>query len=159
MKVKAVPLTAAAFRPYGQVLEASEAGEHRREYAANAFNSRAQARLNTVYMKATVASGTVPVKLLERHPFSNQMFVPMNGTRNLVCVCPSDADGNPILSELRAFVAGAGQAFNFDPMVWHAPKQPVGGPGELVMQRWDDGTADDTELRHLDIPIDVDVSG
>ena len=57
MKVTAVPLTAAALEPYGQVLEATEAGEHRHQFAANVVNDRPAAKLNTTFMKAVVRPG------------------------------------------------------------------------------------------------------
>ena len=155
MTIKALPLTADAFAPFGQVLEGNQDGAHRREFLAKNFSSRPQARLNTTFMRVAVDKGPTMVKALERHVHSNQFFVPLNGTRHLVAVCPADADGNPDLSRIKVFVASGSQGVNYDPNVWHAPRQPLSAPGEFVMQRWDDGSAADTELRPLPEPIEV----
>lgn len=155
MKVKALPLDAAAFEPYGQVLEANQDGPHRRAFLANIVNGRADAKLNTTFMRVDIGTAPLFVKELERHRFSNQTFVPINGTRHLVAVCPSDAEGKPVVAEIKVFVADGSQSVNYNADVWHAPRQPVGAPGEFVMQRWDCGDADDQEVIPLDEPIEV----
>jgi ureidoglycolate hydrolase len=81
----------------------------------------------------------------------------MNGTRQLVAVCPSAPDGSPLASQLRVFVADGSQAVNYDADVWHAPRMALCAPGEFVMFRWDDGSALDTELRTLEVPIVVEL--
>ncbi|KAJ1538776.1 hypothetical protein HK405_013505 [Cladochytrium tenue] len=76
-----------------------------------------------------------PVRLLERHPYSSQLFVPMTRQvtasaarwpgppRYLVVVAPH-APGRPDLpdfSRLDAFVADSNQAVNYAPGTWHHP--------------------------------------
>ncbi|KAK4057093.1 Allantoicase [Microbotryomycetes sp. JL221] len=68
------------------------------------------------------------VKVLERHEFSSQAFVPMGngGDRYLVIVClpnsgKSSVYGQPDLSTLRAFVATSQQGISYKPNVWHHP--------------------------------------
>ena len=155
MKAKAVPLTAEAFAPFGQVLEGNAEGPHRIEFMAKVFNDRDDAKLNVTWMRGKVATAPVTVKALERHPHSNQMFVPINGTKYLVAVCPSDADGNPDLSGIQVFVANGSQTVNYDAMVWHAPRETLGDPCEFIMTRWDNGSDVDTVLLTLDEPIEV----
>lgn len=74
------------------------------------------------------------VKLLERHRYTNQAFVPMSvgsgeglkgddalekpGRAYLVVVAKNGEDDKPDLSTLRAFVAGAGQAVVYATGVW-----------------------------------------
>ena len=48
---------------------------------------------------------------------------------------------------------------NYNAGTWHAPLTVIGGAGEFVMLRFDDGGAEDTELRPLTEPITVDLSG
>lgn len=69
------------------------------------------------------------VRLLERHPFTSQAFIPMGigsgkdtsleeaGRAYLVVVAKGGDDG-PDLKTLRAFVAGAGQAVVYAPGIW-----------------------------------------
>jgi ureidoglycolate lyase len=155
--VKAVRLTAEAFAPYGQVLQGTGPATERREFASRMQNGRPQARPNMTYMKVSPAAAPFLVRAVERHPFSNQTFVPLNGTPHLVAVCPSTAAGDPIVGRLQVFVASGAQAVNYDANVWHAPRTALGAPGEFIMFRWDDGGEQDTELRLLDVPIPVEL--
>jgi len=159
MTLKAKPLTADAFKPYGQVLAGPAEGLSRQEFAAVVDNGRGtKAKANVTFMRSKLVQAPVSVRAMERHVFSNQIFVPMNGTAYLVAACPSTPKGDPDMARLEVFVATGGQAINLDTGVWHAPNTPLGAPGEFVMLRFDDGSADDTELRPLDTPIEVDVS-
>lgn len=159
MTLKAKPLTAEAFKPYGQVLMGPSGAIERHEFAAFVDNRRGdKAKPNFTFMRSRLAQAPAAVKAMERHVFSNQIFVPMNGTSYLVAVCPSTPSGDPDLGRIEAFVATGGQAVNIDADVWHAPNTPLGAPGEFVMLRFDDGSVADTELRHLDAAIKVDVS-
>lgn len=158
MTVKAKPLTADAFAPFGQVLMGYETGVERHEFAAAIENRRTQAKPNMTFIRGAVAPSPVCVKAMERHEYSNQTFVPLNGTRYLVAVCPSDAAGGPDLSAIQVFAAEGAQAVNFNAGVWHAPNTVLATPGEFIMLRFDDGGAEDTELRALDEPIEVDFS-
>ena len=122
MIVKARPLTAEAFMPYGQVLMAKGDGPQRREFAAEMQNLRPDAKPNLTFMRVPVAQPPLLITVLERHRFSNQAFVPLCGTRHLVAVCPSASDGEPELADLRVFVADGSQAVNYNADVWHAPR-------------------------------------
>ncbi|CAG8549745.1 4017_t:CDS:10 [Ambispora leptoticha] len=64
------------------------------------------------------------VKLLERHSYSSQMFIPMtkqNMRGYLVIVCLSGNDDRPDLTTLKAFIASRTQGINYNPGVWHHP--------------------------------------
>lgn len=153
--IRASALTPAAFAAFGQVLQGSGANTERAPFAARVRNGRPHAQLNITYLRVRPESGSVTIAALERHPHSNQTFVPLNGTRQLVVVCSSGRDGMPDLASLRAFVAGGGQAINYDANVWHAPRTAVCEPGEFIMFRWDDGSEDDTEWTQLSTPVTV----
>lgn len=155
--IRAERLTAEAFAPFGQVLQGTGAGAQRKPFASRMRNDRPAAQPNMTWMRVVPVAGSVRIDALERHPHSNQTFVPMNGTRHLVAVCPSAPDGSPLPSQLRIFVADGSQAVNYDADVWHAPRTALCAPGEFVMFRWDDGSALDTELRALEVPIVVEL--
>jgi len=94
--------------------------------------------------------GFFPVKILERHPFTSQTFIPlglskkeMNETRYLVIVAPSlppsprdnsfpvpvgvgPGCGMPDLQRIRAFVADGSQSVTYGAGTWHAPMVVVG---------------------------------
>jgi ureidoglycolate lyase len=83
------------------------------------------------------------------------MFVPLSCRRFLVVVCPSDARGEPDLSQLRAFLCGPGQGVNYHAGVWHHPIIALDGPAEFLMLAWEAGTAHDCEERPLSTPLRV----
>ncbi|KAH9931066.1 allantoicase [Epithele typhae] len=58
--------------------------------------------------------GEWPVKLLERHPCTNQAFY-------LVIVAKNGADDKPDLGSMRAFIASAGQGIVYSTGIWHHP--------------------------------------
>lgn len=157
MKITARPLTADAFSAFGDVLEGKGDGVQRHQFAARMQNLRSAARPNMTYMRVLPAGAPFCIKQLERHLYANQTFIPLNGTRHLIVVCSADADGNPILSTLVAFVADGSQSVNYHAGVWHAPRAPLSMPGEFIMFRWDDGGADDTET--IDVAPAIDILG
>jgi ureidoglycolate lyase len=157
--IVARPLTAEAFARYGQVLQGTGPETERKEFASRMQNGRPHARPNMTYMKVRPAAAPVLVRAVERHPFSNQTFVPLNGTQHLVAVCPSAPDGSPLVGQLEVFLASGSQAVNYDANVWHAPRTALGMPGEFVMFRWDDGGPLDTELVPLAAPVVVELPG
>ena len=152
-ELTAPPLTAEAFAPYGQVLMARGEGPQRDEYATTVTNLRDDAKANMTFIRADPKPPVIMA--VERHLYSTQIFVPMNGVRYLVGVCPSRLDGGPDLEGLVAFVANGGQTVNYDAGVWHSPLCVLDRPGEFTMLRWDDGGDADTELLPLDQPVNV----
>lgn len=157
MIIKAQPLSREAFAPYGQVLAGTAGGPERHAFAANMENLRPQAKANLTFMRVSLAATPLRIESLERHRFSNQTFVPLNGTRHLIAVCPSTADGEPDILNMTVFSAGGSQAVNYNPDVWHAPRTAIAPPGEFIMFRWDDGSAVDTENRPLADPVEVEL--
>ena len=155
MIVQAKPLTPAAFAPFGQVLMGPGKGPERYAYAARMQNDRTAARPNMTFMRVNPAARPIRIKSLERHVYSNQAFIPLNGTGQLVAVCPSDGVGRPLLEQLLAFVATGAQAVNYNANTWHAPRTAIRGPGEFIMFRWDDGTDQDTESWPLAEAIEI----
>ena len=159
MPIVAKALTPELFEPFGQIMGARGSDPQRDEFAARLENGRGHARGNLTFIRTAPAVGPTVVSVVERHPHSSQLFVPVNGTRFLVAVCPSRVDGEPDLDALVAFVAAGRQSVNYSQGTWHAPLTVIGGAGEFVMLRFDDGGPEDTELRSLPEPLIVDLSG
>lgn len=155
MILKAVPLTHELFAPYGQVLMAQNGVPERMEWAANVASLRPDARPNITYMSLEPEHYPIEVSELERHQFSHQTFVPLEGTNHLVLVCPSKKDGFPDLEKPIAFHATGGQTINYNSNVWHAPRMVLHDPGSFIMLRWDTDTDSDTELLTLKEPFIV----
>lgn len=162
-RVRLEPLGRESFAPFGEVITASGEGRDtnlgtavRFDWAAALENARAQAKPNLAVFRSLPQPLPFRVTLLERHPWSTQVFAPLRASRWLVMVAPDAADGGPEASGLRAFVAGAGQAINFRRGVWHHPVIVLDEPAELLMLAWEDGGAGDCEERALPEPVVVE---
>ena len=57
--------------------------------------------------------------MMERHPLGSQAFIPTGPHLWLTVVAPAGNPPEP--SDLRAFIAGAGQGVNYHRGVWHHP--------------------------------------
>lgn len=68
---------------------------------------------------------TYTCKVLERHPFSTQTFVPMGRDKDdqayLVIVAKTGTDGLPDPATIEAFEARGDQAVTYGAATWHAP--------------------------------------
>ena len=151
--ISAHPLTPDAYAPYGDVLMASKRGEE--GVAANQGTARRFDRLGALQnLRPGVAQPNLSVfrctprlvwpsrlALLEKHPASTQVFVPMNARRYLVVVALG-SDG-PDLSTLAAFVASGTQAISYRPGVWHHPMIALDAETEFLCLVWEDGSAAD----------------
>lgn len=144
------PLTPEDFAPFGQVIQASGAGAAANQGTATRFNHaaalathRPEARANVAVFRALPRSLPLPLRLLEKHPCSSQMFVPMTAPRYGLVVARTAGDGAPDLSTIRAFVCASHQAINYDPGTWHHPMIALDVPSDFVMLAWEDGGPDD----------------
>jgi ureidoglycolate lyase len=145
--LKASALTAAAFAPFGDVIET--AGR-----AARAINEGTCERFDDLAQVDVLAAGgrplisifkslprTLPLQVhgLERHPLSSQAIIPLERVPFLVIVA---ADGDTALgSRIRAFYCAGTQGVNYRRNTWHHPLIAIertchflvvdrGGPGE-----------------------------
>lgn len=141
--IRAQPLTAAAFAPFGDVLDTS--GEPDRLINAGLcgrYNDRARldfadGRAGISLFNATPCSLPYTCDLLERHPLGSQAFIPMTRNPFLVIVA-TDADGRP--GTPLAFLTASGQAINLHRGVWHGVLTPLHAPGLFaVVDRIGDG--------------------
>lgn len=153
MPIVARPLTPDAYAPYGEVIAASPRGEpgkpanqgtaRRYDRVASIENLRPSgATLNvSVFRCAPRQASPLRVELLEKHPGSTQVFIPMNARRYLVVVARGDA--RPDLSTLAAFVASGAQGISYFPGVWHHPMIALDGSIDFTCLVWEDGSEGD----------------
>jgi ureidoglycolate lyase len=123
-EVTPIPLTAEAFAPFGDVIEASARAER---IAINygyttRFNDLARIDVTDGGGHAIVSLfRAIPLdppllKIVERHPLGSQAFVPLSGRPYLVAVAPP-GDFDP--GKLIVFRGAAGQGVNYAKGVWH----------------------------------------
>ncbi|KAJ1920330.1 Allantoicase [Tieghemiomyces parasiticus] len=118
-----------------------------------------------------------PAELLERHPYSTQVFIPvyraadrlvadgadrvLAGTVNrqcayryLVVVALNGKDDRPDVSTLRAFVAHRWQGVSYRPGVWHHPMIVLEQETDFITLIWENGAAgEDCQVEHLAAPV------
>ncbi|MEM7525549.1 MAG: ureidoglycolate lyase [Pseudomonadota bacterium] len=143
LKVTPAPLTAAAFAPFGDVIELRDkpdklinqglCGRHHDLAALDVSDGRAGISL----FDATPRSLPLSLDMMERHPDGAQAFLPMTPAPFLVIVAPDDkgAPGAP-----RAFLSAPGQGVNYHRNTWHGVLTPLHAPGLFaVVDRIGDG--------------------
>jgi ureidoglycolate lyase len=148
------PLFAAAFAPFGQVIEAR--GSHKLINDGNAERFHDLAQIDTTADGGRTLLNifrakprTLPLKLdlVERHQLGSQLFMPLSPQRFLVVVAA--AGPSPRADDLRCFLASEGQGVNLARGTWHHPLLALDGGGDyLVIDRGSD--VDDCEVQVLD---------
>lgn len=148
--VPVLPLTPEAFSPFGQVIQAytdhtapkgthitpANGGTARKFHKLSLLRSSYPTNLAattglSVYRCQPVAAerdGTVRLTALERHPYTNQAFIPMSsgpgeglgdiGKRYLVVVARNGEDDRPDLQSVRAFLASTAQGIVYNQAAW-----------------------------------------
>ena len=158
MRITANPLTAEAFAPFGDVLEAR--GDPDRIINAGMcgrFHDRARldfgdGQAGISIFDATPRRFPYACDLLERHPEGSQAFLPLHDQPFLVIVAP-DAGGRP--GDPLAFVTDGTQAINLHRGTWHGVLTPLSAPGLFaVVDRIGPGA--NLQEYPLDPPVIVD---
>ena len=163
MDIRAEALQHEPYRPYGEVIAAgpalpsvaANAGTARRfDRLATLENLRVSATPNLcVFRVEPAAANPFPVRMLERHRHSTQVFIPMSGVeRYLVVVC-GGADA-PELSTLKAFLASGAQGITYRPGIWHHPLIALDRTADFTCLVYEDGGASDCEERAVK-PLEV----
>lgn len=131
--IRTKPLAAAAFAPFGDVLEAAgtpdaliNAGLCARFHDRARFDFGPGGRAGLSIFNARARALPYRLELLERHPLGSQAFIPMTAAPFLVIVAP-DAGGTP--GSPRAFLTAPGQAINLLRGIWHGVLTPLATPG------------------------------
>ncbi|MBM1689798.1 ureidoglycolate lyase [Sulfitobacter geojensis] len=132
-EVKIEPLSAAAFAPFGDVLDASgtpdkiiNAGLCGRHHDRAHLDFGPEGRAGISLFNAEARSLPYELTLLERHPDGSQAFLPMTGNPFLVIVA-ADENGTP--GTPRAFLTAPHQGINFHRGIWHGVLTPLSAPG------------------------------
>lgn len=152
------PVDPEAFRPFGTLVAMGapavpvNAGTALRHDVDRfpAAEARAGLALVTSVYDAEPQDLPLPLRLLERHPGSAQLIVPIGAAAHLVVVCPNGPGEEPDLGGLAAFLMREGQGVLYRPGTWHHPIVALGRRSRFLVQSWQDGGARDCEIRALD---------
>ncbi len=137
LTITAQPLGAAAFAPFGDVIEAAGASYPINDGMCDRFHDLARMEFSGEGARAGISVGwgrpyALPhaFDLVERHPLGSQAFVPMTEDPFLVVVAPDEGGrpGTPL-----AFLTAPGQGVNYLRGTWHGVLTPLGRPAAFVI--------------------------
>tara|TARA_E500000318_G_scaffold27681_1_gene27870 strand:+ start:1796 stop:2287 length:492 start_codon:yes stop_codon:yes gene_type:complete len=159
--IRAEPLTAEVFAPFGAVLEATgtpdfmiNAGLCGRHHDLARPETDADGAVSLSVGRSEAVTLPLSLSMMERHPHGSQAFVPMAGARFLVIVA-RDEKGTP--STPRAFLTNGSQGIQYKMNCWHGVLAPLTGPSDfLIVDRV--GPGDNLEEHHLTAPYTI-ISG
>lgn len=160
MQIKAKALTAEAFAPFGDVVEArGDKAVDINEGTSTRFHDLARidvelenGRPLVNIFRASPYPKPLTLKMMEKHPLGSQLFMPLEKHAYLVAVAPA---GEEVHSEdLVVFLAQGDQGVNFHPGTWHHPLLVLAEKQDfLVIDRG--GKGDNLIERTLDEPVSV----
>ena len=130
--LQAAPLTATAFAPFGDVLEATgdfrviNAGLCQRHHDRARLDFGPEGRAGISMFNAQPRALPYDFTLVERHPEGSQAFIPLSQHPFLVIVAPDEGGrpGSPL-----AFLTNGAQGINLHRGTWHGVLTPLHAPG------------------------------
>ncbi|MCI4428738.1 MAG: ureidoglycolate lyase [Burkholderiales bacterium] len=137
------PLTAEAFAPFGDVIEARDAGKRvtinrgrAERFHDLAFVDASEGRGRPVISIVRSQPSPLPIRLtlLERHLLGSQAFVALPPAAFLVVVAAAGA--RPVIERVRCFLPASGQGVNYARGTWHHPLIALNAAADfLVLDR------------------------
>ncbi len=136
--IRPEPLTAEAFAPFGDVIEARGAPDRLiNQGLCQRFHDLARldfgpcGRAGISLFRAQARALPLRLEMLERHPEGSQAFIPMQAAPFLVIVAPNKggspgSPGRP--GTPRAFLTAPGQGVNYLRGTWHGVLTPLSEP-------------------------------
>lgn len=149
------PFTREAYAPYGDLVEGPPPGNpgrlvnqgfvRRHDDAIPVANLRPHAQLNVAFFRCQPRpqEGFV-VTMMERHPDSTQLFLPLGPAHYLIVVALGG--DQPDLSTIAAFVARTPQGVSYHPGVWHLPLVAFEQITDFACLVYEDSSARDCEV-------------
>lgn len=137
------------FGKYGQlVTPPAEAGE--RQFYSAALLTRNDASEPVLHVNH-VEHQALPILVsrIERHPHAAQCFFPLDVSRYVVMVMPSDSAGRPCPDQALAFLMPGTTGVFFNPGVWHLGATVLDRPGHFTVLMWRGGPLQDDDFRTI----------
>ncbi len=161
--LQARPLTADAFAAFGDVVEmAGHTATPMNQGWAQRYHNLAQVdvrdhsgEVGVSLARAQPETAPVTLRLLERHPFGSQIFMPLGSHPFLVVVGP--AGDVPAREALLAFVSNGRQGVNYHKGVWHHPMIALEAESDflIVDRRGPGDNCDEAEISGGDVVVQL----
>jgi ureidoglycolate lyase len=147
-----IPLTSTKFAPFGDVVEACGVAKSINYGQTERYHDLAQ--IDTAMkggqtlvniFRSTPLPLPIKIEIMERHPLSSQMFMPLSDNPYLVVVAPK---GNFDESKIKVFLANADQGVNYHAGTWHHYSLALNAVSDfLVVDRGGEGdNCDEVQL-------------
>ena len=155
--LRARPLTAADFAPFGSVVEGRadgrwiNDGNSLRSEAGPLLLDQAGGRATLAVFRARARDARGPWRELERHRLGTQTFLPMGEARCVLLVALGDDAPDP--ATLAAFVTRPGQDWTLAADTWHHALIVLDDADVAVLERG--AEAVDCELAQLSLPVQI----
>jgi len=155
------PLTAAAFDPFGTVVEAPSADgrpinagtSQRHDLVDDLQLSAAGGRPMLAVFRAQARPFPFSATELECHKLGSQTFIPLTGARFVVLVAPPGA--HPDCDHLAAFVSNGRQGIVLSPGTWHHALLAVDAGDFAVIER--SAKTEDCDIARLPAAVRLDL--
>jgi ureidoglycolate lyase len=138
-------MTPEAFEPYGELIGAR--GEIELDLGGGKASFAAQ----------TVESRPLQFSFLGRHQRTEQVFVPMGGTRSIIAVAPpcENDSATPNLERMAAFLVDGSCAFKLRRGAWHTSAFPQDECATFMVLDRENTLEEDYDLRDLAATLGV----
>jgi ureidoglycolate lyase len=154
-------LTAAAFAPFGEVIDAARDCERRIINEGRTVRHHALARIDCTgadavagisLFRAQPVTAGFELRGLERHPYGTQAFINVSGNRYAIVVAPP---GSLDEEAIRGFLARPDQSISYHRGTWHHYLLALDAPSDfVVVDRID--ACDNCDERTLANPLVLD---
>ena len=154
------PLTADAFRPFGDVIDADTSCERLTINDGRTARHHALAMIECLgvgaggaisIFRADPVDEAFVLRKMERHPLGSQAFINTSGHPYAIVVAPAGALDE---TRIRGFLAHAGQSVNYRPGVWHHYLLALEQPSDfVVVDRI--GPGDNCDEQLLETPLQL----
>lgn len=140
---------AKAFAPFGRFITPPDAVGERAFYsdALTEFIAGSAPVLHVNHVRPQPLP--IAVDKVERHPYAAQCFIPLDVSRYVVMVMPSDRSGAPEADGALAFLMPSGTGVIYHPGVWHLGATVLDRPGHFSVLMWRGGAEPDDEFRSI----------
>ena len=162
-RLRAQPLTAEAFAPFGSLATIDAVGGR----PVNQGRARRVPGIGDLQHDAAatrpaldvyhIAPSLLPFTLgyFERHVLTPQMFIPIRCARLLIAVAPGRADGWPDIERAVTFIGDDHTMIHYRAGVWHSPLVALDDAAILTMLMWEAGDARDCQ--EIASPVSIEV--
>lgn len=138
-----------AFAPFGRLVTPPDQPGARAFYS-DTLHMRGETSAPVLHVNHVLPQ-TLPLTIdrIERHPFAAQCFFPLDVSRYVVMVMPSDVEGKPVPEQALGIVIPGTMGVIYHPGVWHLPATVIDRAGHFTVLMWRGGPLQDDDFRTI----------